>query len=86
MGELSNSVQNLQLHEGGQDSRRSKNEIMATVERGINNYLLSCYLTKDLILGPDDIVRYGLDLDIFNLVYCGFKEVHVSEDRVLVVY
>lgn len=86
MGELGNSLQNMQLPERGQDSRRGKYETMAQLERNINRYLLSCYLTKDLRLGPDDITRYGLDLDIFNLVYGGFRWVHVGEDMVRVVY
>lgn len=86
MGELGNSVQNMQLHEGGQDSRRGKYEIMAALERNINKYLFSCYLTKDLVLGPNDIVRYGIDPHIFKMVYGEFREVHVGEDMVRVVY
>ena len=82
MGELSNSVQNMQLLQGRQDTRRS----MAQIERNINQYLLSCYLTKDLVLGPNDVGRYGLDIRILNLVYGSFREVHVSEDMVRVVY
>lgn len=86
MGQFSNSVQNVQLHERGQDSRRSKYETMAALERNINSYLLSCYLTKDLILGPSDVVRYGIDPSIFKMVYGDFREVHVGEDMVRVVY
>lgn len=82
MGKFGDSVQNVQLLQGRQDSRRS----MAQIERNINQYLLSCYLTKDLVLGPNDLSRYGLDIRILNLVYGSFREVHVSEDMVRVVY
>ena len=82
MGKFGDSVQNVQLLQGRQDSRGS----MAQIERNINQYLLSCYLTKDLVLGPSDLSRYGLDLRILNLVYGSFREVHVSEDMVRVVY
>lgn len=82
MGKFGDSVQDVQLLQGRQDTRRS----MAQIERNINQYLLSCYLTKDLVLGPSDLGRYGLDIRILNLVYGDFREVHVGEDMVRVVY
>lgn len=86
MGKLSNSVQNLQLHKGRQDSRGSRNETLAKLERMVNNYLMDLYIMNEIVLKREDLARYGLDALIIDLIYCGFSEIVVGENCVTVRY
>jgi hypothetical protein len=81
--QLSNSVQALQLQEGGLDSRRSW--YASFIEREINNYLLECYIMRDITIVSDrGLERYGVDPEIFNLIYPNWQIVKVGEDGVYV--
>ena len=86
MGKLSNSLHNMQLHEGRQDSRRSRNEAVARIERGINNYLMECFIINDIVLKREDLARYGLDLSVVELIYKDFEEIVVGDGSVSVRY
>lgn len=86
MGKLGDSVQNVQLLQGGQDSRRGKYETLAKLERLINNYLMDLYIMNDIELKQEDLARYGLDPTIINVVYGGFSRIVVGCDTVRVEY
>lgn len=83
MEQFSNSVQALQLQKGGFDSGRGK--YASFVERQINNYLLECYIMNEITIVSDrELERYGIDSNIFNLIYPNWKIVRVGEDGVFV--
>ena len=86
MGKLGDSLQDMQLCEGRQDSRGSRNEALARIEREINNYLMECFIMTDIVLKRDDLARYGLDLSVVDLIYGGFEEIVVGDGTVSVVY
>lgn len=83
MEQPSNSMQTLQLQKRGLDSRRGW--YASIIEREINNYLLECYIMKDITIVSDrGLERYGVDPEIFNLIYPNWQIVKVSEDGVYV--
>ena len=86
MGQLGDSLQNMQLFERRQDSRGSRNATLARIERLINNYLMDCYIMNEIVLKREDLARYGLDLDIVDLIYNGFEEIVVGDGIVTVRY
>lgn len=86
MGKFGDCLQKMQLHEGRQDSRGSRNEAMARIERGINNYLMECFIINDIVLKREDLARYGLDLSVVELIYKDFEEIVVGDGSVSVRY
>lgn len=83
MEQLSNSVQTLQLQEGRPDPGRGK--YANIIERAINNYLLECYIMKDITIVSDrELERYGVDPKVFQLIYPNWQIVKVGEDGVFV--
>lgn len=86
MGQLGDSLQNMQLHERRQDSTGSRNATLARIERLINNYLMDCYIMNEIVLKREDLACYGLDLSIVDLIYNGFEEIVVGDGFVTVRY
>ena len=86
MGQLGDSLQNMQLFERRQDSRGSRNATLARIERLINNYLMDCYIMNEIVLKREDLAHYGLDLNIVDLIYNGFEEIVVGDGFVTVRY
>ena len=83
MGEFGNSVQDLQQQEGGFDSGRSKHA--AIIEREINNYLLEARILDDITIVCDgELERYGVDPEVFQLIYPDWSMVKIYEDSVWV--
>lgn len=86
MGQSRDIVQEMQLSQGRQDPGRGRDETLAKLERYINNYLMDCYIMKELELGREDLASYGLDLSIVDIVYGGFKKIIVGDGMVTVLY
>ena len=87
MGKFSNSVQTMQLEKRRHDSGGGwdGSVVRAKIERGINNYLMDCYILRDInIASEEGLERYGVDPKIFNLIYPNWQIVKVGEDGVYV--
>jgi hypothetical protein len=83
VGEFNNSVQKLQQQEGGFDSRRGG--YASIIERGIKEYLLDARIMKDITIVSDrGLERYGIDPEVFQLIYPNWSIVKVYEDSVWV--
>jgi hypothetical protein len=59
---------------------------VARIERGINNYLMECFIINDIVLKREDLARYGLDLSVVELIYKDFEEIVVGDGSVSVRY
>ena len=83
MEQLSNSVQSVQLQEGGFHSGRGG--YASIIERGINNYLLDAFINKEITIVSDGgLERDGVDSKVFQLIYPNWQIVKVSENGVFV--
>lgn len=83
MEQLSNSVQNLQLQEGGFHSGRGGHA--SIIERAINNYLLEAFISREITIVSDGgLERYGVDSRVFQLIYPNWQIVKINEDGVFV--
>lgn len=83
MEQLNNSLQTLQLQEGGFHSRRSG--YASIIEKGINNYLLEAFINREITIVSDrGLERYGVDSKVFQLIYPNWQIVKVNEDGVYV--
>lgn len=83
MGQSSNSLQNMQLREGGQDSRRGWNA-HSKIERSLMLYLKNnCYGS---VCSEWELEEVGIDTAIFNLIFKDWKRVEIDSDIVRVVF
>lgn len=83
MGKFSDGVQTVQLAEGGSNSRGSG--YAATLSRLIEGYLSEIYIREDVVIHDDrELAHWGVDPEIFNLVYDEWSHITVSESGVLI--
>ena len=53
----------------------------------IENYLSEIYIRDDVVISDvRGLARWGVDPEVFNLVYRGWKRIVVGEDGVLIVF
>ena len=83
MGESSNFMQELQLQKGRQDSRRSR--YAAFLERLLYNSLSEIYIINPICINSKkDLERWGIDPDVFELIFPEWKKIVVDRNGVLV--
>lgn len=69
MGQFSNSLQELQLQKGRQDSRRGRNAAN-TLEKYIIDYLLRLGEDEEVVIwDSEDAIRYGLDPLVLDVIF-----------------
>jgi len=85
MGKFSNSMQIMQFAKRGSYSRGSW--IRAALARSIDEYLSEIYVGKDVVIDNNaDLAGWGVDPEIFSLIYRGWNRIVVSESGVLVTF
>lgn len=82
MGKPSDSLQNMQLFEGGPHPRRGR--YAHKIERALMNYLKDNYRGS---IGSDwELEAAGIDSKIFNLIFKDWKKIEVDFDSVRVEF
>ena len=91
MGQFSNFVQNVQLQEGRQNARRSRDEYKNTLERLIIKELLSLYSHEPLTIQNDlfcyiEVPDLRISLDFLRMAFGDFERISVDQFGVHVAY
>ena len=91
MGKFGDSVQNVQLLQGGQNARRSKYVYKNTLEKLIINELISLYKGEALVINNDlfcyiEVPELKINLDFLRMAFGDFERVTVNQFGVLVSY
>lgn len=91
MGQSYNFVQNVQLQEGRQNARRSRDEYKNTLERLIIKELLSLYNDEPLTIQNDlfcyiEVPDLRISLDFLRMAFGDFERVTVDQFGVHVAY
>lgn len=85
MGKLSDCVQTVQLVEGRQNPERSK--YASAIERAALNYLSEIYISHDVeIRSGEQLESWGIDCDVFDLIFNGWEKVVVGADGTVVYF
>lgn len=85
MGQSCDSVQAVQFAEGRSYSSGSRNA--AKIARLIEDYLSEIYVRENVVIRDSrGLARWGVDPEVFDLVYGGWKRIVVSETGVLIEF
>lgn len=83
MGKSCDGMQTVQFAERRSNSCGGRNA--AKIARLIEQYLSEIYVRNDVIIHNDrELARWGVDPEVFGLVYAGWKRIVVSETGVLI--
>lgn len=86
MGQLSNSLQTLQLQEGRPNTRRGW-YVRKLLEENIVSHLLNKYekvVIKNDLFVYIEVEDFDVDLEILNLIYPDFKSIRIEAGGVFV--
>jgi len=86
MGESNNILQDVQLCQRRQDSRRGRNEVMAKLERNILLSFSDLFIMDKVVIKKEDVGRWGVDQEVATLVLGDFSQIVVEENLVRVEY
>lgn len=83
MGKSCDGMQTVQFAEGRSNSCGGRNA--AKIARLIEDYLSEIYVRENVVIRDSrGLARWGVDPEVFDLVYRGWKRIVVSETGVLI--
>ena len=91
MGQPDNSLQNMQLLKGRQNTRRSRSSYKPFLECEIIKHLISKYKGRHIVIENDpycyyDVEDLDVDLNFLKIVFGDFKRVTVNKFGLHVAY
>ena len=85
MGKSCDGMQTVQFAERRSYASRSRDR--ATLARLIEDYLSEIYIREEVVIHDDrGLARWGVDPEVFDLVYRGWKRIVVGETGVLIAF
>ena len=91
MGQSYHFVQNVQLSQGGQNARRSRDAYKNTLERLVIKDLIKMYKGQEIVIQNDlfcymEVPELKINLDYLRFAFGDFKRISVDQFGVHVAY